>query len=157
MKKQNGFTLIELMATTVIMVLLVSVAVPSFKSMFEQKNTPKIAKSFERSIKYARTEAINRNALVQVRSTSGTKDWSQGWYIELTNGDLIRRFNAIPGNPTFTSKTFDDTNKLQIMANGQAISWGEFDLYYSDNCQAGSFSFELLTSGLLKKKENACP
>ncbi len=161
MKKHYGFTLIELMATTAIFAIIVSVAVPSFKGMFENKNIPGIAKQFENSIKLARTEAINRNTTIEIRPTSGTTDWSQGWYLEFTDPDdntkLIRRFEAIQGNPTFTSTVFDDDTRLQILSNGQAPTLGDFNLVYPNNCNAGSYTFQLLNSGLLRRVVNPCP
>lgn len=164
MKKHTGFTLIELMVSLAILAAIISVATPSFKSMLENHNVPAIAKTFEKSIKLARTEAINRNTTVDVRSTSGTTDWSQGWYIEFTddkdNVHLIRRFEALQGNPTFTSTVFDDATRLQILSSGQAYSLAgggvSFNLFYADNCAAGSFSFTLLNSGIVKKQDREC-
>ncbi|MEH6344909.1 MAG: GspH/FimT family pseudopilin [Bermanella sp.] len=161
MKKQYGFTLIELMATTAIFAIIVSVAVPSFRDMFEKQNIPGVARQFENSIKLARTEAINRNTTIDIRPTSGTTDWSQGWYLEYTDADdnteLIREFEAIEGSPTFTSTVFDDDTRLQILSNGQAETIGNFNLVYPNNCNAGSFTFQLLNSGLLRKVADICP
>lgn len=162
MKKQNGFTLVELMATTVILALVVSVVVPSLTSMFEKKNIPEIAKLFERSIKLARTEAINKNSTVDIIPNSGNTDWSQGWYIQYTNSEgkaeLIRNFEAVPGNPTFTSDLVDRAIRLQILSTGQAFVTGKFKLFSPDNCTvADSYNFELLSSGMLKKEEGECP
>ncbi len=161
MKKQIGFTLIELMTTMAILAIIVSYAAPSFKGMFEQKNIPGIARQFENSIKLARTEAINRNTTIEIRSTSGTTDWSQGWYLEFTNPDdkieLIRHFEALQGSPTFISTVFDDETRLQILSNGQAQTLGNFSLSYPNNCEAGSYTFQLLSSGLLRKQVIECP
>lgn len=164
MKNQNGFTLIELMATTVVLAIIVTTAVSSFDTLYENKNIPEIAKLFERSMRLARTEAINRNTTIDFRPISGTDDWSQGWYLEFTdpttgNVELIRSIESLPGESTFTSETLndDDATRIRILPSGQAVNLGTLNLSSPDNCSAGAFTFQLLGSGLLKKSEAACP
>ena len=66
MKKQTGLTLIELMVSTIILALLMAVALPSMKSMLDRGNFKPIGRSFEKAVKYARSEAINRSQTVRI-------------------------------------------------------------------------------------------
>ncbi len=154
-------TLIELMASMVVLSILVTVAVPAMKSLFERKNIDEVGKFFERSIKLARTEAINRSAVVRIQPTSGSRDWSQGWFIEYTKADgsaeVIRTFPALSGNPTFDSPTFDGTTVFEILPNGQARTLGSFNLFSPSTCTIGSTTYQVLLSGILQKGLAACP
>ena len=70
---------------------------------------------------------------------------------------LIRTFPAVPGNPTFTSETFEGDG-FTLRANGQLKNAvGNFTLYSPTNCAAGSYTLSLLVSGSIKKAESACP
>ena len=170
MKNQSGLTLIELMVTTAIMVIIITTAIPAFKGLFENKNIPQIASIFEKSIKLARTEAVNRNTEVNVKpkEESGNGDWSQGWYLEYIPDDgdpdtddkpvLIRTFPAIPGNLTTFKSSDNIKDGFTIRANGQLKSAaGTFSLKSPTNCAAGSYTLSLLVSGTIKKAESACP
>ncbi len=157
---QRGLTLIELMATTVIIAILASAAVPAMQSLFANKSIPSVGKIFEQSIKLARTEAIQRSATVRVKPNSLSFDWSQGWFLEYTNSDgnneLIRRFDALPGSPTFTSANFSQANPLEILPDGQVRNIGTFNLFYQ-NCTARNvLSYQVLLSGILNRSMSLC-
>ncbi|MEY8204335.1 MAG: GspH/FimT family pseudopilin [Bermanella sp.] len=159
-KHQQGMTLIELMVSLVVLAIMASVAVPTMKGLFERKNIVETGKYFERSVRLARTEAINRGAIVRIQPTSGSGDWSQGWFLEYTKADasneVIRTFPAPSGNPSFVSAEFNGSLLLQIRPSGQAVSRGEFTLSYPTNCTVGTISYELLLSGILLKETTPC-
>ncbi len=159
-------TLIELMASIMILGIMVSVAVPTMKGLFERKNIISVGKFFERSVKLARTEAINRSAVVRIQPTSASSDWSKGWHLEYTslNDDginttveVIRTFPALSGNPTFNSTAFDGTTVFEILPNGQARTLGTFVLSYPNNCSVGVITYTVLLSGILQKRVATCP
>ncbi len=101
------------------------------KGLFERKSIIEVGKFFDRSIKLARSEAINRNAVVRVQPTSASSNWSQGWHLEYTivdddgvttTNEVIRTFPALAGDPSFSSAIFDGTTVFEILPNGQARS-----------------------------------
>ncbi len=159
-KAQKGFTLIELMVATVILAILVSAGVPAMQSLFANKNIKTVGKFFEQSIKLARTEAIQRSAIVRVKPTANSFDWSQGWYLEYTNesgsNELIRRFDALPGSPSFDSKEFSQATPLEILPDGQVRNIGTFKLFYQ-NCTANEvLTYQILLSGILRRAMARC-
>jgi type IV fimbrial biogenesis protein FimT len=165
MKKQTGMTLIELLISTIILVTMVSVAVPSMKSFFDRGNLSVIGPIFEKSVKLARTEAIQRSQTIRITPKSGNSDWSQGWDIEaIVNPDpinpvivQIRSIDALPGTPVFSSNVFDNNNRFEIFPNGQASLIGDFRLH-RQNCEGGkTHVYSLLLSGLLSRNEISCP
>lgn len=169
MKKQTGFTLIELMATSIVLVAIVIVAVPSMKSFLDRNKLKVVGPILEKSIKLARSEAIQRTQIIRLTPTSGTKDWSQGWSIELINGPddlkLLHKFDALPGDSVFTSDTFDANTPLDILPNGQAAIIGDFtfhrrgtnDVDGNPTCEGQEYTYALLLSGLINRSVAPCP
>jgi type IV fimbrial biogenesis protein FimT len=160
--RQSGMTFIELIITMSIFAIITSIALPSMTDFFSRKSIEAIGPFFERTIKLARVEASQRSVDVRVRPTSGTDDWSQGWYIEFTDASdgnkikIIKTFDALEGTITFTSNTFDDTTQLTISPTGQTNTTGRFDLYHAP-CVAGEgFEFNLFLSGIMNKGLITC-
>jgi type IV fimbrial biogenesis protein FimT len=164
MKKQTGMTLIELMVAAIILVIMASVAVPSMKSFLDRGNLKVVGPIFEQSIKLARSEAIQRNQTVRVSPLSNNADWSQGWRIDLVTGpnpsdiELIRTFDALPGQPVFTSDTFDGSPGIELLPNGQASLIGGFSLNAADCTGGKKYLYNLMLSGLLNRSvTSTCP
>ncbi len=159
-KHQKGMTLIELMVSMVVLVMLVSVAVPTMKGLFERKNVVAVGTFFERTIRLARTEALNRSAVVRIQPTSASRDWSKGWYLEYTKSDasveVIRTFPALSGNLPFDSPTFNGSTLFEILPNGQVRTLGTFNLFAPSACVIGATTYQVLLSGALVKGAATC-
>lgn len=164
MKKQTGMTLIELMTATVIIVIMAAVATPFMKTLLDRSNLKVVGPIFEKSIRFARSEAIQRSQTVRLSPLSASSDWSQGWRIDaVTNSNLpsetlqlIRTFDALPGDTSFTSKTFNGTTtKLDILPNGQTPILGTFTLNKA-GCIGDKYTYNLLLSGILIRSVSSC-
>jgi type IV fimbrial biogenesis protein FimT len=160
-QRQSGLTLVELMVATAILAIIASAAVPAMRDLLTSKNVKSISKHFDRSIRLARSEARDRSVNMRIKPTSNSADWSQGWHIEYTddnnNVQIIKRFDALPYNPIFTSNTFNGANDLIITGTGQAQTVGSFDFYYPGCTGNERYTFNLLLSGMLSKGVSACP
>lgn len=73
---QGGFTLVELMVTITVMVLLSLLAVPSMSQYVQNSRIHGNAEMMLASLQKARTEAIRRNAVVELVFTDHTPDAS---------------------------------------------------------------------------------
>jgi prepilin-type N-terminal cleavage/methylation domain-containing protein len=161
-KSQKGMTLIELMFTMLIMAVVVSVAVPNMKFLFEGASITDVGKRFEQSIRLAKNQAIKLGEVVRVRPTSTNSDWSQGWFIEYSKvaadgtiaPELLHTYPALPNNITFTN---DEGIHVDMLPNGQARANINLVLTNSLNCSFGIINYELLVSGYLQKRIAECP
>jgi type IV fimbrial biogenesis protein FimT len=79
-RRPAGFTLIELMVTVAVLVILTSVAAPSFSIMVANQRLKSGASDLFTALTRARSEAIKRNAEVTLAPLSSGQ-WQQGWRI----------------------------------------------------------------------------
>jgi len=118
-KKEQGFSLIELMTVIVIAGILLSIGVPSYQEFVRKNNTITNSNSLVGALNLARSEAIKRGIQVTIRRKGSTSQvWTSGWDVFTDNdangamngGDsLLRTYDALPNNYTLqTGGTFAD-------------------------------------------------
>lgn len=106
MKTESGFTLIESMVAIAVMLVLMAVAIPSFKDASHRSQVRSVANDLVATAHFARSEAIKRNAPVTMcASTDGENcvagGWERGWIVQ---GDTtLRRQAAAPTGVRITS------------------------------------------------------
>ena len=95
MKKNAGFTLIELMITLAIVAILLTVGVPSLKTFMQGNQLVASTNELVSALHVARSEAIKLNAKVSICSSSngtscsGSSSWKEGWIVFVdADGDL---------------------------------------------------------------------
>ncbi|MGB1950269.1 MAG: GspH/FimT family pseudopilin [Marinobacter sp.] len=82
---QSGFTLIELMITIVILAIIVTIGIPSFRNIIVSNSVAFDRDEFFSLVTFARSEAIKRGTGVTIcKSANGTTctdslSWNQGW------------------------------------------------------------------------------
>ncbi|MGN6701863.1 MAG: GspH/FimT family pseudopilin [Burkholderiaceae bacterium] len=136
----QGFTLIELLVAIGVASILISIAMPSFKTIIEKNRIASITNGLIGALAYARNEAITRNqSVVFCRSdnpaadapscaSSGTVGWETGWiaFVDADNdrifsaGDsLLRVYASSP--PNYTINASGSIEWIAFNANGNAF------------------------------------
>jgi len=105
MKRTRGFTLIELMVTLAILVVLLGLAVPSFRGFIGSQKVKSGTYELMTSLVLARSEAVKRNANVTITPTSSAA-WASGWTVT-GGGATLHSQEAISGLTvtTYTNST----------------------------------------------------
>jgi type IV fimbrial biogenesis protein FimT len=92
---RNGFTLLEMLVTISIILILLSLFIPSQKAMLTKSKTDVMRMQLLRAINLAHIEAITKNELVTICQSSDQKTcfghWSDG-YIVIVNRKVIYAF-----------------------------------------------------------------
>ncbi len=88
MKKNTGFTLVELLITILIVGVLLTVGMPALKTFMQGNQLVASTNELIAAFNVARSEAIKRNGSVTVcestngtTCSSGTGDWQDGWIV----------------------------------------------------------------------------
>jgi type IV fimbrial biogenesis protein FimT len=118
LRKQYGFTIIELMVVITIVVILTSIGIPSYNATITSNRMSGEINSVLGALNLARSEANKRGQTVSVCPNSGTAciaatDWSSGWQVLLagsstqllispgvSHGDIL--ISTLSTNPAFT-------------------------------------------------------
>ncbi|MFQ5660927.1 MAG: GspH/FimT family pseudopilin [Gammaproteobacteria bacterium] len=114
MKKQSGFTLIELMVAVTVAGIVLAVGMPSFAYLLKNNRISTQANAVIASLNQARNETINRGVWVRVEPIVAGTDWSAGWQLRIDGSNpsdndfndaadvVIRSFEAVKSS-TLTS------------------------------------------------------
>jgi type IV fimbrial biogenesis protein FimT len=89
-----GFTLIEAMVTLAVLVILLSVAAPSFRAYTEGQRIKSASQELVFGLNYARSEAIARRTDVTLIAATG--GFANGWTIE-SGATMLREQAALQG------------------------------------------------------------
>ena len=138
MRRQSGFSMIELLVTMTVAGLLMYIAIPSFLTSVRNDRLVSQVNDLLGSLMYARSEAVNDNANVTVcasntgTSCSGT-NWASGWIIcqdQVTptvvtdcsgTSTIVRVLPTLSGSNTLTND--GSASKVVFTSNG-SVSGG---------------------------------
>lgn len=122
-KKNKGFTLLEVIVTVSIAAILVSIAVPSFKTMFKNNRITTGTNEFVAGLVLARSEALKRNNNTSLCSSSNQEscgsstNFADGWIVFVDcnkNGNIDG--NACDGQPEQIIKVHDRLQNVSVEA-----------------------------------------
>ncbi len=169
LRKAQGFTLIELIITIVVISVLIAIAGPSFVDMMQDNRDIAKVNELVGDIRLARTEAIKRRVNVRVVAASGAS-FKNGWIVEeTTTGTDIRQAETLvkacittsPAAATsFASCNDAVPNYAEFDSKGQLIAVPLSIFYKPDKCPSGQnkqYRINLSAFGRITSSVGACP
>lgn len=151
---RSGFTLIELMVVITVMTILTIVAAPSLRDFIVGQRAKTAAFSLVSSATLARSEAVKRNADVQLLPVAAS-DWAGGWTVQVVSGaTTLASQDALNGVTMTASGTA--VTAIRYGSNGRltaAVSALDVQAGSSGNRRCVSFD----TSGMPSSRLGACP
>lgn len=112
-RRQQGFSLLELLVTISVAAILIAIAVPSLTMFIQNSREDAQADSLISSLEYARSEAVKRDANVEVCASadqatcSNAASWATGWIVETVATPpaaptVLQVMSQLSGNNTLT-------------------------------------------------------
>lgn len=134
--KHSGFSLIELMVTLAVATILVTIAIPGFRTLIQSNRASAQSNELLSAFTLARSEAVKRGLRVSVCSSTdqatcaASTNWATGWIVftddtgtaGLKDGtdEIIRVWDALKGAPTLTQTA--GGNNVQYLGSGLVAS-----------------------------------
>ena len=100
MRTQTGFTLIEALMVVAVLAVLAGAALPELRSFMASQMVKTPASDLYASLVLARSEAIKRNAAVDI--VPAATDWAKGWEVQ-AGGKALRTQNGYPTRVSISS------------------------------------------------------
>ena len=138
MKKNSGFTLLELVITVAVISIIMALAIPSMTTFNQNDRLTTNINTLIGHLAYARSEAVKSSQRVSLCISSNTtsctgSSWTEGWIVYIdadasttfTSGDEILRAQQ-PLERGNTLTTPDIGNQLTYDYRGFSTSTGSF-------------------------------
>lgn len=175
MKKNSGFTLIELVITLAVVALLVALTLPNFRSLIQNNRATAQANQLVTALNLARGESIKRGTAVSVCAStntasaaptcSGVNDWATGWLVFTDNSaagspsvnTVLRVWESLEGSPTLTSGGGSATSFVRFAASGLVNPTTTFTLTLPDCTGEQKREIDVAAMGRVSVNPTACP
>lgn len=167
MRHHSGFTLVELLTTVTIFTTLLSLAIPSFRSMAERNQIAAAHNAFLSTIQFTRSEAIKRGNSVTICKwdninviCDAERSWQGGWAVfddkngdgnKTSNEDIIRIHKALPP----TMQMHYNHVRLKYNAEGLSIGYSGTITFCSQGTQITKQGMTLSSVGRIRIAEQS--
>lgn len=112
----KGFTLIELMVTLAVLVILLTIGIPSFNAIIRESRLKAQANELLGTMVAARSEAAKRNEPVYVKAAGG--EWAEGWQLLNLDDDVLHTYRALRGGNSLVCA--GDCEQVVFLGSGSA-------------------------------------
>lgn len=126
-----GYSYIQLLSIAAIVLLLATIATPSYRGMRANHHLRVTTITLQQAIVYARSTAIRSNTQVNIKlitATSANSDRLEHILIIKQNGKLLKRLAPLPVD-LIDWFGFDNKDGLAIFPNGMTFNNGHFNYF----------------------------
>jgi len=117
-KRNNGFTLVELMVVIAIVAILAALAFPSFEGSMRSNRVATTTNEMLSSLSLARSEAVRNSAFSEVCASADGATCAGGW----NDGWLVRTYaNITPGTVPVVVKVVQAHPRMAIAGTAPTI------------------------------------
>lgn len=129
-----GFTLLELLVTIAVMVILVTIGVPTFRSTIANSDIEASANNLRNTLVTARNKAIETASRVTVNKgdSSDWNSWRIGSGQSHSANTMVSVFGKTSSGSGITDITFTDDGSL----GGETLEYQVFSLCYSGDLES---------------------
>ena len=150
-KRNQGFTLVELMIGLVVVAILLGIGVPSFRNIISDQRLRAASTDMRIALTTARSEAVKRNRSVFLSPPTG--GWGDGWIASLDPND--------PNSPRFLEHVQSDGLSVAGPASIAFNSFGrsavtQFEIELDDFSDA-VMCLQMQTDGHATAAKGVCP
>lgn len=182
MRKNRGFTLIELMVTLAVAAVVLGIAVPNFSQMMRNNSSITAGAELSVAINYARSEAVKRAKRVSLCASNdgiaclAANNWKEGWMVfvddaatdgaAVTVNTVLRYWDELPAN-TNVSAVKDASTDIAYLrytstgaiarVNGTDVNPRKFTVYVNGCTGRSSQEIKVALSGMVSAQKIDCP
>lgn len=148
-RREHGFTLVELMMTITIFVVLTLIAVPYLGTFIQSQRVKNAAMDISSSVSFARSEAIKRNAQIDIVANAG--GWASGWQVR-SAGTNLRKYDtyinlSVSAKKSSTTLSFGGDGRMVTSADSFTVQPTEANSKQQPLCVAVGTSGHVTTTG----------
>jgi len=158
---QRGFTLMELMITVAVMAILLTAALPNFRTALQNNRLTAQANELITAMQFARSEALKRGFPVELCSSSDGAvcggDWNEGWLVYVDPpGAAPEVLRVWPGNGDDFSFTPAD-GEVRYQPTGFADAAIQLDLTLPECTGNNARQIIVEATGRAASERTTCP
>jgi type IV fimbrial biogenesis protein FimT len=161
-KKNQGFSLVELMIAIVILAILITVGIPSFSATLLRLKASATADALASALHFARSSAISMNAKVSLCALAANEvpkpqcdnaatDWNRGWIV-IDGDDTVLKYWRMDNDESIQlliGAIAHDEKQVRFNAQGEA------SLFDGAAPISGTLQFESSVMGCANPQLNA--
>lgn len=142
---QQGFSAIELMVAIAVLAIVVGIGIPSFQSMLDRSRLAAAADDLAGALRYARSEALQRNAVVTL--TDKGNGFEDGWAV--TFGATVLRDGSAMRAAVDTDYAGGD---ISFDGRGAASASADIEISFAGQLRC----LRLTLSGSVRQSDGGC-
>ena len=119
----QGFTLIELMVTLLVLSVVATIAIPAFGNMIERSRQEALKDEIENILHNARAQAVLQRRTIEICGSEDgatcSANWTDGWLVRTTRGQVLQ-LTQLPHHDELNWVGFSDS--IRFLDNGASPS-----------------------------------